>query len=112
MVVSVRLINIFLVYFKDHTGSVVCLDRDSKRFVTGGSDGLIFVYDIKQGKRLGKLEGHKGGVRCMQLYNNRLCSGSWDMTLIIWSMRRFEAIVTLYYLNESVSCLYFDKNYL
>ncbi len=88
------------------------MDFDSKRFVTGGSDGLIFVYDIKQSAKLGKLEGHKGGVRCMQLFSNRLCSGSWDMTLIIWSMRRFEPIVTLYYTNESVSCLYFDKNHL
>ena len=35
------------------------MDHDSKRFVTGGMDRLIFVYSIKDATKLGKLEGHK-----------------------------------------------------
>ena len=99
-------------FLKDHIDGPTCVGFDKKRFVTGGNDRIIYVYDLKEGRKLGKLEGHKGRIRCLQLYDNRLCSGSWDMTVIIWSMRRFEQIATLYYTHESVSCLYFDKNYL
>jgi len=88
------------------------MDFDKNRLVTGGMDRLIFVYDIRTFKRLGKLEGHKGGIRCLELFANRLCSGSWDTTLIIWNMYTFEQVITVYKHMDSVSCLYFDLDHL
>jgi hypothetical protein len=35
------------------------MDFDKKRLVTGGMDRLIYAYDIKNGRKIGKLEGHK-----------------------------------------------------
>lgn len=44
---------------KNHTAAITCIDYDKKRIVTGGLDRMIFVYDFKEGKCLGRLEGHK-----------------------------------------------------
>jgi hypothetical protein len=35
------------------------MDFDKRRFVTGGLDRAINVYDLKNARHIGKLEGHK-----------------------------------------------------
>lgn len=88
------------------------MDYDKKRLVTGGLDRIIYVYALKNGKKIGKLEGHKGGIKTLQLFANRLCSGSWDATVRIWNMLRLEQVAVIYANRNSVSSLYFDLKYL
>lgn len=88
------------------------MDFDKKRLVTGGKDRMIHVYDLKDGSKIGKLVGHKGGILCLQLLSNRLCSGSWDTTVIIWNMYTFEAVITISVNLDSINTLYFDYQYL
>jgi WD40 repeat protein len=117
--------------------SVTCMDFDRRRLVTGGLDRIINIYDMKSADNIGHLEGHKvaklnfkllifmhvirnlfsenqkGGIRCLYLFANRLCSGSWDLSVIVWNMLTFEAITTISStFHDSVSCLYFDYDYL
>lgn len=88
------------------------MDFDKKRLVTGSKDRIIYVYDLKDYKKIGKLIGHKGGIQCLQLLSNRLCSGSWDTTVKIWNMYTFEQVVSINVNLDTVTTLYFDYQYL
>ena len=55
---------------QDHASGVNCIDFDSKRFVTGGNDGLIYVYDLKEAAKLGKLEGFFS-FKFLQIFSNK-----------------------------------------
>ncbi|CAF0888646.1 unnamed protein product [Brachionus calyciflorus] len=101
-----------VIYLKDHRNAITCMDFDKKRLVTGGKDRIIYVYDLKDGNKIGKLVGHKGGIQCLQLLSNRVCSGSWDSSVIIWNMYTFEKVVTIQTNFDSITSLYFDSRYL
>ncbi|RNA31119.1 NACHT and WD domain [Brachionus plicatilis] len=97
-----------VVYLQDHLHGITCMDFDKKRLVTGGKDRIIYVYDLKDGSKIGKLVGHKGGILCLQLLSNRLCSGSWDTTVIIWNMYTFQSVIKISVNLDSITSLYFD----
>ncbi|KAK2567522.1 putative E3 ubiquitin ligase complex SCF subunit sconB [Acropora cervicornis] len=41
------------------------------------------VWDVRSGRSVHKLKGHKGGVRCLQFDDEKIVSGSWDMTVMV-----------------------------
>ena len=76
-----------------------------------GVKGLRVTFIINM--FLPKLLLHlKGGIRCLQILKNRLCSGSWDKTIIIWNLRTFMQVTTLTLHSDTVSSLYMDNEIL
>ncbi|KAL5111806.1 Nucleoporin GLE2 [Taenia crassiceps] len=77
----------------------VALSMDATRFVTGGSDTIIKVYDLTTRLRL--LDLKSGRVSALAyhprgkndvLYSHIFVSGSWDQTIQIWDDRKVASL--------------------
>ncbi|TPX57868.1 hypothetical protein PhCBS80983_g03516 [Powellomyces hirtus] len=56
------------------------LQFDAGRIVFDSDDQTALIHDIATGTLRKRLEGHDGGIWCMQYWNNTLVSGSRDRT--------------------------------
>lgn len=82
--------------FEGHTSWVLCLlayvvynadgSVKSTWLLSGSDDNTVRIWDIKTGKCLEELIGHKNGVTCMTLARNDLFTGSYDTCTIRWSL--------------------------
>jgi len=82
--------------FEGHTSWILCLmiyhalNADgsvrSTWLLSGSDDNTARIWDIKTGKCLEELIGHKNGVTCMTLARNDLFTGSYDACTIRWSL--------------------------
>jgi division protein 1 len=54
--------------------------------ISSSMDGSVKAWDLYQNKSLGNLEGHQGLVRCLQLDDARLLTGSDDGTIKQWDL--------------------------
>jgi F-box and WD-40 domain protein CDC4 len=48
--------------------------------VTGSRDATLHVWDVQRGRRLRVLEGHQASVRCLDVFGDKVVSGSYDHT--------------------------------
>ena len=82
--------------FSAHTGAIKCLASSDRYLVSGGSDEVIKIYDLKKRKDLGSLAQHTGAVTALQFYSrNHLLSASEDGTICIWRTRDWECMATM-----------------
>lgn len=75
----------------DNSGcSVISLSPDGATLVSGHDRGRIKVWDMQQGKRLRRLEGHTDGVTsfCFSPDGRLLASGSDDPTIRLWDYQK------------------------
>lgn len=54
-------------------------------------DGTVKAWDLYRNKCLGNIEGHQGLVRCLQLDDARLLTGSDDSTIKYWDLSLIDA---------------------
>lgn len=69
------------------TGSVAMTFSPDGRFLAmGGMDNTIRVYDVRDGKELGKFAGHEGSIMALAFAPNgrTILSGSNDTTALAW----------------------------
>ncbi|OCK86166.1 WD40 repeat-like protein [Lepidopterella palustris CBS 459.81] len=72
------------------------LSPDGRRIISGSSDNTIRIIDIASGAELSCLNGHTNIVRSVALQSsgsdlaNRMVSGSYDGTIIIWRQKADE----------------------
>eukprot|EP00108_Taenia_solium_P009057 TsM_000675100 transcript=TsM_000675100 gene=TsM_000675100 len=84
----------FVRSLKDHTNFVQCCKFSPKGniFVTGGSDGKMFVYDASSGDHICELgsPAHKGGIYGLDFSPSgaRLISVSADKKIKLWSAEK------------------------
>ncbi|PPQ74140.1 hypothetical protein CVT24_012833 [Panaeolus cyanescens] len=72
------------------SSSVTCLSvLPDGRIISASDDSTIRIDSVNDsGTTAHILEGHSGGIWCMDVYDNRLVTGSTDHTICVWDMER------------------------
>ena len=71
-----------------HNDMVTALDFDAPfcTMVTAALDDTVRVWDLNRGRCLGLLEGHRASVRCLQVDENLVATGSIDASVRLWDL--------------------------
>lgn len=78
--------------FQAHTDMITALDFDQPfgTLVTSAMDDTVRVWDLNAGRCLGMLEGHLSSVRCLQVVDNLVATGSMDASIKLWDLSQAE----------------------
>ncbi|KAI9794385.1 MAG: Mitochondrial fission protein [Peltula sp. TS41687] len=73
-----------------HNDMITALDFDVPfgTMVTAALDDTVRVWDLNAGRCMGMLEGHHASVRCLQVEDNIVATGSTDATIRLWDLSR------------------------
>ena len=67
-----------------HFGSVLCLQFDKDRLLTGSSDSSIIAWSLSSGDQYFRLAAHTDSVLNLRFDNRRIVSCSKDKTIRVW----------------------------
>lgn len=75
-----------------HNDTITALDFDAPfgTMVTSALDDTVRVWDLNLGRCIGLLEGHHASVRCLQVEDNIVATGSMDASIRLWDLSRAE----------------------
>lgn len=75
-----------------HNDMVTALDFDAPfgTMVTAALDDTVRVWDLTLGRCMGLLEGHRASVRCLQVEDNIVATGSIDASIRLWDLSKAE----------------------
>ena len=78
--------------FQAHNDMITALDFDAPfgTMVTSALDDTIRVWDLNLGRCIGFLEGHHASVRCLQVEDNLVATGSMDASIRLWDLSKAE----------------------
>ncbi|KAL8627396.1 hypothetical protein Q9189_006917 [Teloschistes chrysophthalmus] len=73
-----------------HNDMVTALDFDAPfgTMVTAALDDTVRVWDLNVGRCIGLLEGHHASVRCLQVEDNIVATGSMDASIRLWDLSK------------------------
>ena len=73
-----------------HNDMITALDFDAPfgTMVTSALDDTVRVWDLNLGRCIGLLEGHHASVRCLQVEDNIVATGSMDASIHLWDLSR------------------------
>ena len=73
-----------------HTDMVTAIDFDYPfgTMITAALDDTVRVWDLNVGRCTGFLEGHNASVRCLQIEDNIVATGSMDASVKLWDLSR------------------------
>ncbi|CAI7585134.1 unnamed protein product [Penicillium glandicola] len=73
-----------------HTDMVTAIDFDYPfgTMVSAALDDTVRVWDMNVGRCSGFLEGHNASVRCLQVQDNIVATGSMDASVKLWDLSR------------------------
>lgn len=71
-----------------HNDMITSLDFDVPfgTMVTAALDDTVRVWDLNLGRCIGLLEGHQASVRCLQVEDNIVATGSMDASIRLWDL--------------------------
>ena len=71
-----------------HTDIITALDFDAPfgTMVTAALDDTVRVWDLNAGRCMGLLEGHLSSVRCLQVEESLVATGSMDASIRLWDL--------------------------
>ncbi|KAF2493808.1 WD repeat-containing protein [Lophium mytilinum] len=75
-----------------HNDLITALDFDVPwgTLVTSALDDTVRVWDLSAGRCIGLLEGHLSSVRCLQVEDNIVATGSRDASIRLWDLSKAE----------------------
>ena len=78
--------------FQAHNDMITALDFDAPfgTMVTSALDDTVRVWDLNVGRCIGLLEGHQASVRCLQVEEEIVATGSMDASIRLWDLSRAE----------------------
>lgn len=78
--------------FQAHGDVITAVDFDVPfgTMVSAALDDTVRVWDMNLGRCMGYLEGHHASVRCLQVEDNILATGSMDASIRLWDLSRAE----------------------
>ena len=73
-----------------HNDMITALDFDAPfgTMVTSALDDTVRVWDLNRGRCMGLLEGHRASVRCLQVEENMVATGSIDASIRLWDLSK------------------------
>ncbi|KAL8833177.1 MAG: hypothetical protein Q9170_004434 [Blastenia crenularia] len=73
-----------------HNDMITALDFDVPfgTMVTAALDDTVRVWDLNLGRCIGLLEGHHASVRCLQVEDNIVATGSMDASIRLWNLSK------------------------
>lgn len=73
-----------------HNDMITALDFDAPFgiMVTAALDDTVRVWDLHAGRCMGMLEGHHASVRCLQVEDNIVATGSTDASIRLWDLSK------------------------
>ena len=71
-----------------HNDLITTLDFDAPfgTMVTAALDDTVRVWDLNHGRCLGLLDGHRASVRCLQVEDHLVATGSIDASIRLWDL--------------------------
>lgn len=71
-----------------HNDMITAVDFDAPygTMVTAALDDTVRVWDLNNGRCMGMLEGHLSSVRCLQVEENIVATGSMDASIKLWDL--------------------------
>lgn len=77
-----------------HTDMVTAIDLDFPfgTMVSAALDDTVRVWDLNVGRCTGQLEGHNASVRCLQIEDNIVATGSMDASVKLWDLSRARTV--------------------
>jgi mitochondrial division protein 1 len=71
-----------------HNDMITAVDFDMPfgTMVTAALDDTVRVWDLNAGRCMGMLEGHLSSVRCLQVEDNIVATGSMDASIRLWDL--------------------------
>ena len=78
--------------FQAHNDMISALDFDAPfgTMVTSALDDTVRVWDLNLGRCIGFLEGHHASVRCLQVEDNLVATGSMDASIRLWDLSKVD----------------------
>jgi division protein 1 len=75
-----------------HNDTITALDFDAPwgTLVTAALDDTVRVWDLNAGRCIGLLEGHLSSVRCLQVEDSIVATGSMDASIRLWDLSKAE----------------------
>ncbi|KAM0717200.1 hypothetical protein Q7P37_007052 [Cladosporium fusiforme] len=77
-----------------HNDMITALDFDAPfgTMVTAALDDTVRVWDLSAGRCMGMLEGHLSSVRCLQVEDNLVATGSMDASIKLWDLSQADYV--------------------
>ena len=78
--------------FQAHNDMITALDFDMPfgTMVSSAFDDTVRVWDLNVGHCIGLLEGHHASVRCLQVEDSMVATGSMDASIRLWDLNQME----------------------
>ncbi len=78
--------------FQAHNDMITALDFDAPfgTMVSSALDDTVRVWDLNAGRCVGLLEGHQASVRCLQVEDTIVATGSMDASIRLWDLNQAE----------------------
>ena len=101
-----------LVIKNAHSATITKIKVFQNYIVSGSSDAIVKVRNIKDGKLLGMLIGHSDAITDIDVNEEHIVTSSLDGTIKVWNLKDFSLVKTLKGHKDGVIAVMFTEDYI